>query len=298
MGTGARPNLGRNADDAIGCCIVTVPTNRWIAIMHVESILVRGDGAALGPRLASVASGTALNVLVLMSLGADHAALLSAVSDCGIKCPIFLTETYGIIGQGCLIVAYSGGASAGHTASFPRPEDVSSLMVVADTSKAFAKVAGDAPLHYGGITKEAFVLTEVGALEKVPYFWVASPAGDEPIGVSTFTDDAAGATSALLGRLPAGWRPNTVGLLPCFTRGVNLYGEEDVESSAVAGAGLPASTRVYGMFAHGELGPSSFSGFVRGASEAMVEHKQHSMTSILAIHTEPGSGTAPAKEEV
>ena len=294
--------------------------------MHVESILVRGDGAALGPRLASVASGTALNVLVLMSLGADHAALLSAVSDCGIKCPIFLTETYGIIGfdeelsrnvelmekgrgseygfrggsggQGCLIVAYSGGASAGHTASFPRPEDVSSLMVVADTSKAFAKVAGDAPLHYGGITKEAFVLTEGGALEKVPYFWVASPAGDEPIGVSTFTDDAAGATSALLGRLPAGWRPNAVGLFPCFTRGVNLYGEEDVESSAVAGAGLPASTRVYGMFAHGELGPSSFSGFVRGASEAMVEHKQHSMTSILAIHTEPGSGTAPAKEEV
>ena len=161
--------------------------------MHVESILVRGDGAALGPRLASVASGTALNVLVLMSLGADHAALLSAVSDCGIKCPIFLTETYGIIGfdeelsrnvelmekgrgseygfrggsggQGCLIVAYSGGASAGHTASFPRPEDVSSLMVVADTSKAFAKVAGDAPLHYGGITKEAFVLTEGGALK-------------------------------------------------------------------------------------------------------------------------------------
>ena len=95
----------------------------------------------------------------------------------------------------------------------------------------------------------------------MPFFWVAFPSGSSPVGVSTFTEDAAASAASLVGKTPAGWAPSTVGLFPCFTRGVNLYKEEDIESGAIAGGPLPATTRVYGMFAHGELGPSAYCGF-------------------------------------
>ena len=56
------------------------------------------------------------------------------------------------------------------------------------------------------------------------------------------------------------------------------------------------ATRVYGMFAHGELGPETFSGFVDAPAEdkASVACTQHSMTSILAVHT----AREGAKDEV
>ena len=215
--------------------------------MRVSSFLLRGDGAALGSKLNALASKNALNVLVLMSLGVDHSRLLDAAA--GLDCPVYVTEAYGIIGfeeeagrsvelmeegrgseygfqggsggQGCLVLGYSGDVRAGHDASFPK--DASSLLVVADTSKAFGAVAEGAPLHYGGISKEAYVRAPDGAsLQRVPFFWVASPVESEPIGVSTFTEDAGGAAASLMGQMPAGWRPSAVGLFPCFTRGVNL----------------------------------------------------------------------------
>ena len=86
--------------------------------------------------------------------------------------------------------------------------------------------------------------------------------------------------------MPEGWQAASVGLFPCFTRGVNLYDAEDVESGAIEKVlqqRKAVDARIYGMFAHGELGPSEFAGF---ASEAMtVPYKQHSGTSILAVHT-------------
>ena len=103
-------------------------------------------GAPLISQLGSVSS-MALNALVLMSLGADHSALLSAVASSKIDCPVYLTETYGIIGfdeasqahvelmekgrgseygfqggsggQGCVIIAFEG-ARAGHTSDFQK----------------------------------------------------------------------------------------------------------------------------------------------------------------------------------
>jgi hypothetical protein len=45
------------------------------------------------------------------------------------------------------------------------------------------------------------------------------------------------------------------------------------------------SQRVFGMFAHGELGPSSFADFVSDPNS--ISCTQHRMTSILAIHTVP-----------
>ena len=56
---------------------------------------------------------------------------------------------------------------------------------------------------------------------------------------------------------------------------------------------LPAATRIYGMFAHGELGPAEFSGFTREPTS--VAHRQHSMTSILAVHTEAATEAAKAE---
>ena len=85
---------------------------------------------------------------------------------------------------------------------------------------------------------------------------------------------------------------SAVGLFPCFTRGVNKYDAEDVETAAIAQV-VGASRRMYGMFAHGELGPAEFSGFTREPTS--VAHRQHSMTSILAVHTEAAT-EAPKAE--
>jgi len=276
--------------------------------MRVDSVLVR-EASSLAGRIKSVApASAALNALVLMSLGLEHRQLLNAVSEAGVQCPVYVTETYGILGydegagrnvelmekgrgseygfvggsggQGCLVLAYSGGAAAGHTAAWPA--DAASMMVVADGSGAFAAAAASAPLHYGGITKEAWVLSD-GALQPVPFFWVAGVAGGAaPVGVTTFTGEAGEAALGLLEQAPG--PVSAVGLFPCFTRGVNKYDAEDVETAAIAQV-VGASRRMYGMFAHGELGPSRFSGFDSAAPAGGVPSEQHSMTSILALHT-------------
>ena len=276
--------------------------------MRVDTVLVR-EASSLAGRIKSVApASAALNALVLMSLGLEHRQLLNAVSEAGVQCPVYVTETYGILGydegagrnvelmekgrgseygfvggsggQGCLVLAYSGGAAAGYTAAWPA--DAASMMVVADGSGAFAAAASSAPLHYGGITKEAWVLSD-GALQPVPFFWVASVAGGAaPVGVTTFTGEAGEAALGLLEQAPG--PVSAVGLFPCFTRGVNKYDAEDVETAAIAQV-VGASRRMYGMFAHGELGPSRFSGFDSAAPAGGVPSEQHSMTSILALHT-------------
>ena len=276
--------------------------------MRVDTVLVR-EASSLAGRIKSVApASAALNALVLMSLGLEHRQLLNTVSEAGVQCPVYVTETYGILGydegagrnvelmekgrgseygfvggsggQGCLVLAYSGGAAAGHTAAWPA--DAASMMVVADGSGAFAAAAASAPLHYGGITKEAWVLSD-GALQPVPFFWVASVAGGAaPVGVTTFTGEAGEAALGLLEQAPG--PVSAVGLFPCFTRGVNKYDAEDVETAAIAQV-VGASRRMYGMFAHGELGPSRFSGFDSAAPAGGVPSEQHSMTSILALHT-------------
>jgi hypothetical protein len=41
------------------------------------------------------------------------------------------------------------------------------------------------------------------------------------------------------------------------------------------------------MFAHGELGPSSFAGFTTKNNNDKIGCEQHSMTSILSMHVVP-----------
>ena len=154
-----------------------------------------------------------------------------------------------------------------------------------------AAAAEVVPTHYGGITKEAWELKDDGSLHAVPYFWVASTADAEPTGVLATQDAVGQAAAALLQKLPPALAPSgAVGAFPCFTRGVNQYGAEHVEPDELSAA-LPG-VRLYGMFAHGELGPSAFAGFA-GADTPAQPCTQHSMHTVLAVHT-----TASVKEEL
>ncbi|CAB9531555.1 expressed unknown protein [Seminavis robusta] len=280
--------------------------------MRIQSFLVQGAGSALAGRLGLLTAPQPPDALVLMSLGVDQATLLDSLKQHKEKIQdrkVYVTETYGILGfdqdlkqnvelmekgrgseygccggsggQGCVAIGYYDGAIAGHTDDFPK--DVASLMVVADQSKSWAAVQAKAPLHYGGITKQCWKVNTEGneiSLVEVPYFWVADNQG-AMTGVATFKGDAAEATKSLLQELPKGYKTTgDVGLFPCFTRGVNEYGEENVESTVI-GSVMP-SPRIYGMFAHGELGPTSFASFTDKPNN--LPCTQHGSTSILSIH--------------
>lgn len=284
--------------------------------MRISSLLVQGAGSAVASKFGSILSGGTLDALVLLSLGADHTSLLDAIRDhkqALASCPVYLTETYGILGfdedlkrnvellekdrgseygfvggsggQGCLVLGYSDGAIAGHTDDFPA--GTSSMMVVADQSKTWTSVQTKAPLHYGGITKTCWQINmdDLTKIE-VPYFWIADTTAantGKSTGIMTFTEDAAEAAQSLLKKLPNDVKTSRdVGLFPCFTRGVNRYAKEDVESTAISSV-LP-NTRIYGMFAHGELGPSSYVDFCSEPNNN-ISCEQHSMSSILSIHT-------------
>ena len=64
--------------------------------MRLHTFLVPGAGDALVGRLRPLLTSVALDALILFSLGADQSKLLSALS--GATCPVYLTETYGILG--------------------------------------------------------------------------------------------------------------------------------------------------------------------------------------------------------
>ena len=285
--------------------------------MLVKSFLAQGAAVASSSAFAGKLSSLGgCDALVLLSLGVEHEYLVDAVHQVGIDCPVFLSETYGILGtdidtgesielmekgrgseygycggsggQGCVAVGYSQGVQTGYNADdFPLP-NASTLMVIADQSGAWAQDRESAPLHYGGITKSTWRLDPATKrLAPVPYFWVGDISG-EPTGVSTFTDDAQEATTTLLAKIPSGYvASGSIGLFPCFTRGVNQYGKEHVEPQAAEKAMLKTATpaQVYGMFAHGELGPTSFGDFIRDPNT--IPCTQHSMTTILSIHTIP-----------
>jgi hypothetical protein len=129
-----------------------------------------------------------------------------------------------------------------------------------------------------------------GIFGRSSVFWVGeSAASGSRTGVKTFTEEAEEATKALLENIPEGFKATGhVGLFPCFTRGVNQYGKENIETAAIQAALESQAPKIplrsYGMFAHGELGPSTFSGFPSKSNQA-VECEQHSMSSILSIHT-------------
>ncbi|CAE7706639.1 unnamed protein product [Symbiodinium sp. CCMP2456] len=104
------------------------------------------------------------------------------------------------------------------------------------------------------------------------------------------------ATAAAVGS-PA----TAAGYFPCFCRGqleaaeltvsfprrgYNKYEENDVEPKAFEGDGGLAGVPLFGMFAHGELGPAMDATVAASAEEVpKTSHDIHSMTSVLAVYS-------------
>jgi hypothetical protein len=262
--------------------------------------------AAFGP---SVAGGA--DAVVLFSLGVQPETLTAFAKTAPAETPVLLADCYGILGfskqhgrnlelmeagrgqeyggvggdggQGVVAVVFSGGFEAS-TDSLPTSA-TSHLAVATSASGATALLVkhGTAP-YYGGVAKATYRYSPPsGGFDPMPRFFISStptPAG--AVGTTSFTDDAKTAAAELLDQLPPGHRVEAVALMPCFMRGKNLYGRNDVEPDALAE--LLPGVAIFGMFCHGELGPKRCLGFDSTGNPGQ-SCRTHSMTSIVAVHT-------------
>ena len=103
-------------------------------------------------------------------------------------------------------------------------------------------------------------------------------------GATSFVSDPEGALRELLDQAPAGSEPRAVALFPCFMRGKNEYGRNDVEPEAVSK--LLPGVPLFGMFCHGELGPGGSTGFETVGEPGQC--RQHSMTTVVGVHAARG----------
>ena len=144
---------------------------------HIDTCLIQGDGSSPQLRIAlsdmAAPDKKALDSIVLLSLGANHDHLMAAVKSCSsIRCPVYLSETYGILGfdesegrnielmekgrgqeygcrggdggQGVVVVAYRGGAFlATHEAI---PDTASSVLVISDNTNMDETLEVDASM--------------------------------------------------------------------------------------------------------------------------------------------------------
>jgi len=277
------------------------------AAMHagkVETFLVPGpiDAGKLAMAVAPLAAHIDLSCLVFFGLGVKPETIASvAGGSLGIHgmCPVFIADCYGIIGwdkkekrnielmekgrgseygcpggqggEGVVVVAFRGKAYAAGG-------EGGSHMVVASHGKAeLAAEAGG--VSFGGYAKGCYQLEHSGDVVEIDKFQVAS---SSPAAVSSFDGDAAEAasnTSAAVGSTSA------AAYFPCFCRGFNKYGADGVEPDAFASSGGLGGVPIFGMFAHGELGPPKGSPVAVSADEEPTsQHEIHSSTSILAVY--------------
>mmetsp|Transcript_35746 Transcript_35746/g.83120 ORF Transcript_35746/g.83120 Transcript_35746/m.83120 type:complete len:396 (-) Transcript_35746:66-1253(-) len=280
----------------------------------IETFLVQGpvDASKLATSCAPLAAHLNLECLAFFSLGVAPDLIASvAGGSLGIHgvCPVYIADCYGIIGwdrasganvelmekgrgqeyggvggkggEGVVVVAFRGG---GHTPSSSTaegdslPANCGMHLVVRASGTPATPLAG---VVYGGVAKACYMLEHSGDLVAVPQFAVSTPTGV----VSSFVGDAGEAATTALQALPnPGAAPSTAGYFPCFMRGVNQYGEDGVEPAAFVASGLQA--KLFGMFAHGELGPPKGKPVacpVGAPPEGAVE--MHSMTSVLALYS-------------
>lgn len=250
--------------------------------------------------------------LVLLSLGLEQADLARIAAAVSPDTAVLLADCYGIVGfaaeanrnlelleagrgkeyggvggdggRGVVAVAFARGTVAVSTAA-PPSEDASLHLVVASQGGdvgSFLRQHATAP-YCGGIAKATFQYSvDERAFQVVPYFVVSElQSPDRSVGATSFTADVEAAVRALLARKPADASVEAVALFPCFMRGKNEYGDNDVEPAAVS-ALLPG-VPIYGMFCHGELGPRSNLGF-DSTEPPQRSCGQHSMTTIVAVH--------------
>jgi len=279
------------------------------ATSSIETFLVQGpvDTAKLAARCAPLAAHIDLNCVVFFSLGVSIDTISAAAGGAlGLHglCSVFIADCYGIIGwdeaakknlefmelgrgseyghvggqggEGVVVVAFRGDEHKPTTSSTWAPGCGVHMAVTTDGLPS----AASAGVMYGGVAKGCYKLEHAGDVVAVPQFGVSSGSAT----VSSFDGDAGDAASAALQAVSGSSAPQVAGFFPCFCRGFNQYGENNVEPDAFASNGL-AETRLFGMFAHGEIGPPK--GMPVSSTEAQPSDpalQMHSMTSILALY--------------
>eukprot|EP00933_Yihiella_yeosuensis_P047368 TRINITY_DN43185_c0_g1_i1.p1 TRINITY_DN43185_c0_g1~~TRINITY_DN43185_c0_g1_i1.p1 ORF type:complete len:370 (-),score=84.38 TRINITY_DN43185_c0_g1_i1:127-1236(-) len=277
---------------------------------QIETFLVQGpiDAGKLAMAIAPLAAHIDMSCLAFFSLGVSPDLIASvAGGSLGIHgmCPVYIADCYGIVGwdkkagknielmelgrgqeygmaggqggEGVVVVAFRG---ASHTPSEEATASSGLNMVVA----AHGKVdLGACPggTSWGGYAKACYKLEHSGDVVEVERFVVSS---NTAAAVSSFDGDAGEATSSTSGALSGA--PVAAGYIPCFCRGFNKYGKDGVEPEAMAISGLEG-VPLFGMFAHGELGPEKGAPVTRTTSDGEASspsHAVHSSTSVLAVY--------------
>jgi hypothetical protein len=269
------------------------------------------DGEDLQARLGfKLASGC--DVVVLFSLGFKPDAFVPFAKTMSSDTSLFLADCYGILGfsaaegrnielleagrgreyggvggdggQGVVAVAFSGGGVIATIDTLPTQGTTAHMVVATPGSDISSFLARQArSIYYGGLAKATYrYVPDKERFEAVPYFCISTIAvPGHQVGTTSFTADVKGAVQSLLNQAPPDSKAQAVALFPCFMRGKNEYGINNVEPDAVS-AMLP-QVPIYGMFCHGELGPKHCMGF-----DATQKPQQactlHSMTTIVAVH--------------
>ncbi|CAK9044323.1 unnamed protein product [Durusdinium trenchii] len=269
----------------------------------IDTFLVPGpkiDVGKLAMAIAPLAAHIDISCLVFFTLGVKP-EIISAVAggSLGIHgmCPVYIADCYGIIGwdkkakknvemmekgrgseyglpggqggEGVVVVAFRGKEHAGGATH----------MVVKAHGKAELEAAADG-VSYGGYAKACYKLEHSGDLVEVDDFVVSSSTVSSV--VSFDGDDAGEVAAGATKELPS--KAKAAGYFPCFCRGYNKYNADGVEPEAFARGGLDG-VPLFGMFAHGELGPTKGVPVVVADEAPQAEHDVHSMTSVLALYS-------------
>lgn len=283
----------------------------------IETFLLQGsmDAGKLAAACAPLAMHIDLDAVVFFTLGVAP-ELISSVAGGALglhgSCPVYVVDCYGIIGwdkvkkqnmelmekgrgseygcqggnggEGVVVAAFRGGAftptcfEKGVGASLPG-QCTAHMVMKGGPGAPEAPAAGAV---FGGVAKRCFALKHSGDLEEVAQVAVSSNAAV----VSSFIGEARTATGAILEAAGTENKAySALGYFPCFCRGVNKYGEDDVEVKEFAAAGLEG-VPIFGMFAHGEIGPP-VGGPIQCTPEtdALSSVEVHSMTSVVALYS-------------
>jgi len=291
-------------------------TSRAASKGSVETFIIQGDVdvAKLSMKCAGISGYMDLSTIVFFSLGVSEQTIASAAGGAlGLHgaCPVFMVDCYGIVGfdekegknielmeegrgkeyggvggkggKGVVVVAFRGPAYKATIDQQQVTEAGESHMLVCNGGAAYEPAKEGAV--YGGMAKKCFVMdSNTGTVREISSFAVS---GAVTSAVSTFAGDAAAAAKAAVASMPQEAKEvKSAGYFPCYMRGVNKYGTDGVECAEFAENGMD-NIRLFGMFAHGELGPPEGSVLVGGAdvggSIEQTPLSKHSMVSVLAL---------------
>lgn len=278
------------------------------AASKVETFLVQGplNMSNLAAACAPLAAHIDLTALAFFSLGVKPDLIASVAGGAlGIHglCPVYIADCYGIIGwdkkqgknvelmelgrgkeyggpggqggEGVVVVAFRG---SGHATSGAEPTAGLGLHLLVTAHGQPTPSTPASGAAYGGVAKAVYKLEHSGDLVQINQFAVSSAQAV----VTSFDGDAASAATAAVGAA-AGSKPVAAGYFPCFCRGYNKYKEDGVEPAAFEKSGL-SGVPLFGMFAHGELGPAIGSPVSVKADSPATKLELHSETSVLALY--------------